>query len=56
MAHPFLPITLNPAQEISATRVDHLPIIASYARRLGLVEVVNRLVPVDHGKFVLRFK
>ncbi len=47
MADPFQAITLNPNQVITATQVDHLPIIASYARRLGLVEIVNRLVPVE---------
>ncbi len=47
MADPFRAITLNPNQVITATQVDHLPMIASYARRLGLVEIVNRLVPVE---------
>ena len=47
MADPFQAITLNPNQVITANQVDHLPIIASYARRLGLVEIVNRLVPVE---------
>jgi transposase len=47
MADPFSPNSLNPNQAITATPVDHLPIIASYARRLGLVEIVNRLVPVE---------
>ncbi len=47
MAEPFQPVTLNPGQVITAAQVNHLPIIARYARRLGLVEIVNRLVPVD---------
>ncbi len=47
MADPFQANTLNPNQVITATQVDHLPIVASYARRLGLVEIVNRLVPVE---------
>jgi hypothetical protein len=47
MADPFQPVTLNPGQEITAAQVNHLPIIAYYARRLGLVEIVNRLVPVE---------
>jgi len=47
MAYPFQAISLNPNQVITATQVDHLPIVASYARRLGLVEIVNRLVPVE---------
>jgi hypothetical protein len=46
MAYPFQPVTLNPDQVITAAQVNHLPIIAHYARRLGLVEIVNRLVPV----------
>ena len=41
------PSTLNNGQAITAAQVDHLPIVASYARRLGLVEIVNRLVPVE---------
>jgi hypothetical protein len=47
MAYPFQPVTLNPDQVITAAQVNHLPIIAHYARRLGLVEIVNRLVPVE---------
>jgi Domain of unknown function (DUF4277) len=47
MAEPFQPVTLNPGQVITAAQVNHLPIIAHYARRLGLVELVNRLVPVE---------
>jgi transposase len=48
MAEPFVPSALNNnGQAITATQVDHLPIVASYARRLGLVEIVNRLVPVE---------
>jgi len=35
------------AQNITAARVDHLPIIAQYLRQLGLVEIVNKLVPVN---------
>ena len=46
MAYPFQPVTLNPDQVITAAQVNHLPIIAHYARRLGLVEIVNRLMPV----------
>jgi Domain of unknown function (DUF4277) len=47
MANPFQSITLNPGQVITAAQVNHLPIIAHYARRLGLVELVNRRVPVE---------
>ena len=43
--------------QISAARVNHLPIIGSYARRLKLVEIVNQLVPtqmqVEPGVIVL---
>jgi hypothetical protein len=35
MAYPFQPVTLNPDQVITAAQVNHLPIIAHYARRLG---------------------
>jgi transposase len=47
MAEPFGSSTLINAQTLSAAQVNHLPIVASYARRLGLVEIVNRLVPVE---------
>ena len=47
MAQPFIPMTTNPAQVISAAQVNHLPIVAHYASRLGLVEIVNRLVPTE---------
>ena len=47
MAERFLPSSLDNGQNITTAQVDHLPIIASYARRLRLVEIVNRLVPVE---------
>ena len=34
-------------QKITVARVDHLPIVACYLRKLGLVQIVNGLVPVD---------
>lgn len=44
-------------QSISGAQVDHLPIVAHYARRLGLVDIVNRLtcveMDVDPGTIVL---
>jgi transposase len=46
MAHPFAtPIDAH-TQAISVAQVNHLPIVADFARRLGLVDIVNRLVPV----------
>jgi hypothetical protein len=47
MAEPFGPNPLSNVQAITAAQVNHLPIVASYARRLGLVDIVNRLVPVE---------
>ncbi len=47
MTVPFETQVSIPDQTISAAQVDHLPIIAHYARRLGLVEIVNGLVPVE---------
>lgn len=47
MAEPFWSATANNVQAVSAAEVNHLPIIASYCRRLGLVEIVNRPVPVE---------
>ena len=47
MAVPFARQLSTPDQTISAAQVDHLPIIAHYARRLGLVEMINSLVPVE---------
>jgi transposase len=44
-------------QEISAGQVNHLPVVAHFARRLGLVQIVNRLVTtqmeVEPGLIVL---
>ena len=47
MAEPFGSSTLIHGQTLTAAQVNHLPIVARYARRLGLVELVNRLVPVE---------
>jgi hypothetical protein len=47
MAEPFQPVTPHPGQVITAAPVNHLPIFAHYARRLGRVELVNRRVPVE---------
>ena len=47
MAEPFKATGTRTAQEISAAQVNHLPIIAHFARRLGLVEMVNSLVPTQ---------
>jgi transposase len=47
MAEPFVSGSIDNGQIITTAQVDHLPIIASYARRLGLVEIVNRLVPME---------
>jgi hypothetical protein len=44
-------------QEIEVYQVHHLPIVKAYADKIGLVEVVNQLVPtemaVDLGTVVL---
>ncbi len=47
MAEPFGSSPHNNGQAIATAQVNHLPIVAHYARRLGLVEIVNRLVPVE---------
>ncbi len=47
MAVPFERQVSNPDQVIIAAQIDHLPIIAHYARRLGLVVIINGLVPVE---------
>jgi transposase len=47
MAVPFARQRSDHDQTITAAQVDHLPIIAHYARRLGLVEIINGLVPVE---------
>ena len=43
--------------EIEAYQVQHLPIVKAYADKIGLVEVINQLVPtemmVDPGTLVL---
>jgi transposase len=47
MAEPFGAQGRSTPQEISAAQVNHLPIVAHFARRLGLVEIFNRLVPTQ---------
>jgi transposase len=47
MAEPFGTKWAGTAQTIAAGQVDHLPIVAHFARRLGLVQIVNRLVPTQ---------
>jgi len=47
MADPFCPRWPNVQQVISAARVDHQPIVVHFARRLGLVEMINRLVTTE---------
>jgi hypothetical protein len=47
MSEPFESSTLDNGQAITAAQFGHLPIVASYERRLGLVEIVNWLVPVE---------
>jgi transposase len=43
-------------QKIKIARVDHLPIVSAFCRRIGLVETINRFVPtqmeVDVGTIV----
>jgi hypothetical protein len=57
MADPFGAKGASAAQDISAGQVNHLPIVAHFARRLGLVQIVNRLVTtqmeVEPGLIVL---
>jgi len=44
-------------REIEVSQVHHLPIVKAYADKIGVVEVINRLVPtammVDPGTLVL---
>ena len=47
MSVPFEKQVGHHDQAITAAQVNHLPIIAHYARRLGLVEIINGLVPVE---------
>jgi hypothetical protein len=47
MSEPFGANGVSPPQEISVAQVNHLPIVAHFARRLGLVELVNELVPTQ---------
>ena len=34
-------------ENMKVARVDHLPIVAAFCRRIGLVETVNRVVPTN---------
>lgn len=47
MAYPFAASSNSHESPVAVAQVNHLPIVADFARRLGLVEIVNRLVPVD---------
>jgi hypothetical protein len=47
MAVPFGAKRASTAPDISAAQVNHLPIVAHFARRLGLAEIVNLLVPTQ---------
>jgi transposase len=47
MAEPFHAQWPNVQQVISAAQVNHLPIVAHFARRLGLVEIIDRLVTTE---------
>jgi transposase len=47
MAEPFRAQGTSTALDISAAPVNHLPIVAHFARRLGLVDIFNRLVPTQ---------
>ncbi len=57
MAYPFACPQWQILSELEAFEVHHWPIVRGYAERLGLVEVINRLVPtemtVDLGTMVL---
>jgi len=46
MSHPFEAAIEKNKQSITVAQVNHLPIVADFARRLGLVETINRMVPV----------
>lgn len=47
MSHPFEASIKESKQPIAVAQVNHLPIVADFARRLGLVELINQLVPVE---------
>lgn len=57
MAHPFAPSARVMLSNLDAFEVHHWPIVRAYAQQLGLVEVINRLVPsemaIDPGTIVL---
>ncbi len=47
MAYPFTCPEWQALSALEAFEVHHWPIVRSYAERLGLVEVINRLVPTE---------
>ncbi len=57
MAEPFGSQAASTPQAVTAAQIDHLPIVAHFARRLELAETVNRLVAtrmaVEPGLIVL---
>ncbi len=47
MSLPFSQLTRDHNHNFTVAHVDHLPIIAHYLRTLGLVKIINDLVPVE---------
>ncbi len=47
MSHRFGAASEKNKQPITVAQVNHLPIVADFAKRLGLVETSNRMVPVE---------
>jgi len=47
MAHPFASTLASHQQPLLIAQANHLPIVADFARRLDVVGIVNRLVPVQ---------
>ena len=49
MAHPFTSSSQVHAQTIHIAQVNHLPIVADFARRLGLEEIRFRICLISSG-------
>ena len=51
-----MPVIESVLQKMQITRADHLPIVALFCCRIGLIEIVNRVVPnnmeVDVGTII----
>lgn len=56
-AHNHFEVSMKKLPEIDGFTVQHLPIISAYARRIGVLDIINTLIPtemtIDAGTVIL---